>query len=208
MSIALRPSSCAVFAVLAFALGCSTAATSTATAPSDATSSDAATTADAAATDTAASGETASYTAYVTAFVNANCDRDIRCTKPNKYATIEACVADLPATLTLQRKHIGESVTAGKTSYDAAQAKVCLDAVRGPCSTPSLDVLKACNPVVDGKVALGESCIGHFECLDVPTKGYGPYCFEGCNGLFGDQDPAPTGKCVAESPIGTPACKE
>jgi hypothetical protein len=55
-------------------------------------------------------------------------------------------------------------------------------------------------------VALGQSCIGHFECLDTTPKDPGPYCFGGCKGLFGDQDPAPTGTCVADSPIGTAAC--
>lgn len=162
---------------------------------------------DASGADTTTPTETANYDAYIAAYASADCDRQVRCTTPSKYVTVDACMAAISPAIAIQRKHIGESVAAGKTSYDAAQAGLCLAAVRGSCSAATLSVLQACNPVIEGKVALGAACVGHFECLDTTPKDSGPYCFNGCTGLFGDQDPPPAGTCVAQSPITTPACK-
>jgi hypothetical protein len=153
--------------------------------------------------------EVANYSIYIGSYAAAECDREIRCGENALHKTVEACLSAIPANLDRQRKAIAASITSGKSQYSPTDAQACLDAVRAPCTGSAIDILSACNKVVSGKVALGQACVGHFECEDVPVvKGYGPYCFNGCKGLFGEEDPQQAGVCVAESPVQTPTCRD
>jgi hypothetical protein len=149
----------------------------------------------------------ASYDEYIVRYVRADCDRDQRCSSIPAHESVDECVAAVAPDTARQRTRIAESVKAGKTSYDSGAAQTCLDLLAGGCETSDLDVLQACNKVIEGKVAVGQPCIGHFECDPGDgTSSNGPWCFDGCTGLFGGEDPEGAGTCVATSPARTPQC--
>jgi hypothetical protein len=145
------------------------------------------------------------YDAYITAFERADCERRQRCEAPPPFDDVEACLAAIAPDLRRARQRIASSVALGRTTYDRAAADECLETVRGACSQDPVDVLAACNVVIEGTLAEGEGCLGHFECAP-SAEVERPFCFEGCTGLFGSEETAGSGQCVAASPIGTPAC--
>lgn len=152
--------------------------------------------------------EVASYPVYVAAYATADCERDLRCDDKPKHATVQACVDAIDPDTKLARERIGASVAAGKTAYDPTFARDCLAIIRGPCSTDFLSILKVCNEVITGLVPIDGKCIAHFECAEpAGHTGLGPYCFEGCKGLFGSEDPIGAGTCVLKSPVNDPPCK-
>lgn len=157
--------------------------------------------------DATAASEFATYASFVAAYAKAHCARQMRCDAKPKSASVEACLAAISPEIQRQRSAIDKSVDAGKTAYHQATAAACLTKVESACSTAFLDVLKACNPVINGLVAAGQACVGHYECLRDPlATGSGPYCFNACKGVQGSEDPPQTGICGATSPIGTAAC--
>ncbi len=146
--------------------------------------------------------DVATYDAYITAYEIADCERRQRCEAPPPFDDVDACLAAIDPALRRTRQRIAESVAVGNTHFDPSAADGCLEAVRGACSQrPDA----ACNAVIDGNVAVGGACVGHFECAPTDAAPR-PFCFAGCTGLLGGEEPAGMGECVAASPVGTPAC--
>lgn len=134
-----------------------------------------------------------------------DCERQVRCgaTPP---ASVDACVqAYDPGTQRAAERKL-TSVAEGRVQYSARDASACLAAYAGSCSTPMTDILAICNVVFIGTQAVGDPCRGHFDCDRSHATAAGPYCFEGCQSLFGTEADAGEGTCVATSPAGTPAC--
>ncbi len=149
------------------------------------------------------------YVAHTEARVAAECERDQRCDSPPPYASVDACVqAEVAKIVEVKRTRLAASIEAGHTLYDPTAAAACEAVLGGACSVTFLDdIAPACNPVISGNVAIDGACIAHFECADPPGhSGLGPYCFDGCEGLWGDEDEDVSGTCVLESPIATGAC--
>ena len=146
------------------------------------------------------------YQTFTGLLTNAQCERDARCDGDTQGVT--DCVVAAGEELGPARDRIQASIAVGQTAYDDAAATACVAKYNGDCSLSLIqEILPVCNQVIEGLLAVDAECKGHFECADVPGHmGRGPYCFDGCDGLFGMQPAGQTGLCVLESPIAAGAC--
>ena len=120
---------------------------------------------------------------------------------------MEACLAALDEGIVRARARIEAAVAADRVAYDSTAAAHALEVVRGGCEIDFVAVASAFAPVISGKVADGAPCLAHFECAEPEGHaGLGPYCFDGCEGLFGTEEEAGSGVCTLESPVGTAEC--
>ena len=142
--------------------------------------------------------------AFVPLLVRADCERQVRCESPAKYVSADACVAAYDPNVLLGWQRKVDAQAQGRVTFNAAVAASCLTAQASSCHTSSSEILGTCTTVTTGAVAVGHACLAHFECASEGVVR--PLCFEGCVGLFGSEEPAGDGVCVAASPIGTPAC--
>jgi hypothetical protein len=143
-----------------------------------------------------------SYRDYIDAFQSARCARDLRCEDEPGFASEEECLAQIEESLVRGRARIETSVDLGRTLFYPDAVDGCLAAIEGSCELGIVEIAMACNPVLEGAQSVGEPCVGHFECAGDAL------CFDGCDGIQGDEDSEHTGTCVAESPIRSPECSD
>jgi hypothetical protein len=143
----------------------------------------------------------AAFTTWRADHLRAGCERDLRCKTPAPFPSVDECLAAADEDVQAATPRIADSIRRGTTTYSAEDAAACLAIYESPCSTPFTDILIACNKAYDGQQALGESCVGHFECGG-PSGVNGWLCFEGCTSLFGYEDVVGSGQCVEGRPPG------
>jgi hypothetical protein len=117
-------------------------------------------------------------------------------------ASCDACVDSYDSDVRAATPRIADSIARGDTKFFAEEAANCLAAYDDvACSAPYTDILIVCNKAYDGQQALGESCVGHFECGG-PGGVDRLLCFEGCTSLFGYEDVLGAGVCSQGRPAG------
>jgi len=147
------------------------------------------------------------YAAHLDARTRASCDREQRCEDNPTHATAEDCVVAEQEAFGVHQDRIVASIADGNSLYDDSAAAACEEAYAGPCDTDTLDILTVCGAVVEGNVAEGGDCIGHFECAEPEGhQGTGPFCFDGCTPAIGDEEPSVAGTCTLTSPVLDEAC--
>jgi|GEM_PF-6972249 hypothetical protein len=147
------------------------------------------------------------YLDHIEQLLQAKCDRAQRCDSPQPEETVAECVARREVESHPKVDRIADSIAAQGTAYDSMAAASCLATYTGDCTITATQQNAACAPVIEGTLPVGSACVGHFECGEpVGHQGMGPYCFEECTGLWGNEDPIGNGICVAKSPISTGEC--
>lgn len=148
------------------------------------------------------------YNEYIAKYERAQCEREQRCEDSPAATSVEECLESIAPGLKRARERTSASIASGKTAYDAEVAEQCLGKIEGSCELTQVDILAFCNEVIAGTLGIGQDCVAHFECEDPDgTRSNGPWCFEECTGLTGQEDQAGQGSCVAASPVNTPACQ-
>ncbi|MFN3201615.1 MAG: hypothetical protein ACE366_24645 [Bradymonadia bacterium] len=155
-----------------------------------------------------ATGSRADLEAYLSAYDQAECDRDQRCEAEPSHDDAAACVAELAADMATQTTRLNrlDSVDAGTLLFYPSVGAEVVTMLEGSCDTSFLDILTKNAEAFEGQVELGGDCRGHYECSDEGISGTGPFCFNGCDGFFGEENRGLNGTCVETSPIGTPEC--
>lgn len=135
--------------------------------------------------------EPVALTSYVDALVAASCDRRERC---GQVADRASCEAEMRFALRSDGDRV-DAVIAGRATYDAERAGVCVEAVAAEaCARGEAYVARwrACGDVFAGAVPQGGACDWWTDCA-------GASGFQSCTDP--DPDGCPTGTCVPGVPV-------